>query len=103
MRFIEGRTWSADKVRSMCIKLDRYTCGDNEAYNKMLAFVDNNEPTPENIAIVAEDIRRHSDLTAYGLDPLEELEAIMFDITYDCVRIDYKIDRSGSPFIELIR
>lgn len=102
MKFIERKAWSADKVRRMCIKLDRYTKGDTEAYSKMLEFVDSTEPTPDNIAIVAEDIRRHSDLTAYGIDPLEELEGIMFDLTNDCVQLAYIIDREAEKNIYFI-
>ena len=60
----------------MCIKNDYYTAGDNEAYAKMLNFVDNNEPTTTNIYKVAVDIVKHSDLESYGQSEKENIEYI---------------------------
>lgn len=56
------RFWSMDKVRTVCINWNLYTCGDCKAYSHMLFdLVANLDPTPENIYIVAKDITEHSD------------------------------------------
>ena len=83
--FRETKRWDASKVRSMCIKYDRYTRGDCAAYNKMLAFVDSNEPTLENMQRVAEDIVEHSDMDSYGLGFDELVEGVMFDLANDAI------------------
>lgn len=83
--YTERKTWSASAVRSMCIRMERYTRGDCEAYSKMLEFVDTHEPTIENIEQVAWDIVRHSDMTAYGMEDEECVEGIMFDLANDCI------------------
>lgn len=58
--------WSADTVRTMCINHSYYTCGDCEAYERMLNKVTASEPTPSAVYLVARDIAIHSDLTTYG-------------------------------------
>lgn len=87
----ETRTWRAEDVRSMCIRMDRYTRGDNEAYSKMLGFVDTHEPTIDNLEQVAWDIVMHSDMSAYGMEDRECVEAVMFDLANDCVRYFYEM------------
>ena len=54
------RKWSAENVRTTCIDNNLYTCGNNADYSEMLDFVDENEPTPENLFTVAADINEHS-------------------------------------------
>ena len=85
LTFKERRTWSADRIRTMCINHMRYTRGDNEDYSRMLDFVRENEPTIENIQRVAADIVKHSDMDCYGLDFDECVEGIMFDIANEAV------------------
>ena len=87
--FKEEKRWSASSVRSMCIKNDRYTRGDCAAYEKMLDFVNENEPTLENIEKVAIDIVEHSDLSSYGLSFEENVEAIMFDLANDAITYSF--------------
>ena len=87
--FREEKRWSASSVRSMCIKNDRYTRGDCAAYEKMLDFVNKNEPTLENIERVAADIVNHSDLSSYGLSFDECVEAIMFDLANDAITYSF--------------
>ena len=89
------RYWNAARVRIMCIKHERYTCGDNEAYEKMLLYVDNHKPNKESIFRVAEDIVKHSDLSDYGCDEDENIAAIMFDISRECVTEHFKIHREA--------
>ena len=60
----ELNLWNHDDVRSICIQQRFYTRGDCEAYEKMLRFVDNNEPTFENLLTVTGDIYNHSDVDA---------------------------------------
>lgn len=54
------RSWSMSNVRKFCIQNNLYTCGDNEQYSTLLRFVEDNEPTAENIKLVATDIAAHS-------------------------------------------
>ena len=86
------KVWSMHEVRSMCIKNGYYTCGDNEAYRKMLEFVNTHKPTTENIYKVAVDIVAHSDLSVEGVDDVEMVEGMMFDISEECVRTHYRIN-----------
>ena len=52
--------WSADHVRSACIRNDLYTRGDNCAYSRMLEYVSLNRPNAKTIYIVADDSATHS-------------------------------------------
>lgn len=78
--------WSASAVRVMCIKHEWYTRGDNEAYAKMLGFVDDNEPTTENIYRVAKDIFEHSVFEGGDID------SIMFTVQDETVKRFYVLD-----------
>lgn len=61
MKIIETRHWNSCDVRSMCIREDLYTLGDDGEYTAMLENVeDESYPTLEDIYRVAEDINRHS-------------------------------------------
>lgn len=77
--------WSAYDIRSMCIKNNWYTAGDNRAYSEMLDFVDQNEPTTANIYMVAEDISEHSNTEDNYID------VIMFVISNEVVRTHYTV------------
>lgn len=76
--------WSGAEIRLMCIRKNYFTCGDSDAYNKMLKYVDEVPPTVSNIYMVAECIYRHSDteelMRLYGFDKNELLGSIMFEI-----------------------
>ena len=55
------RQWNMTDVMRMCISNNFYTCGDTREYSKMLEYVENSKPTPENIYAVAVDILDHTD------------------------------------------
>ena len=88
----EMKFWNRGDVMNVCIKHDYYTRGDGTAYEKMLRFVDEHEPTKTNIFKVAKDIVEHSDLERYGSPTKEwDIQAIMFDITREAVSVHYEI------------
>ena len=74
----------ADDVQRLCIKQNYYTCGDIEAYDKMLTMCNSNKVTNQLIYKIAVDIAIHSDLdriyNQYGVSYKEFLEALMFEI-----------------------
>ena len=76
--------WSGAEIRLMCIRKNYFTCGDSDAYNKMLKYVDEVPPTVTNIYMVANCIYRYSDteelMRQTGLDKNELLGSIMFEI-----------------------
>ena len=84
MKIEETRKWYSSDVRTMCIRNEFYTCGDNEAYGKMLSFVNENEPTNENIYKVASDIQKHSE----G----QTTSNIMFCLMQDAVYTFFTVD-----------
>jgi len=90
------RMWDSADVRNLCIKNRFYTCGDCEAYDKMLTFVRKNKPTANNIFKVAEDIYNHSDidLDCYGVSKDEMIAGMMFEISRKCVTEHFKIERA---------
>ena len=87
--------WSGAEIRLMCIRKNYFTCGDSDAYNKMLKYVDEVPPTVSNIYIVAECIFRYSDseelMRLYGCDKNELLGSIMFEIR-DTVHTFYEVE-----------
>lgn len=66
-------TWWSSDVVTFCISNDYYTHGDCVEYERMLAFVRNNEPTKENVRKVATDIVIHSGLNFYDDNVIEEM------------------------------
>ena len=81
------RRWSMKDIVQMCIENNFYTYGDTRAYMKMLNHVDNKEPTPEEIYIVAVDILDHT-------DPNEDqtITNIMYTIEKEAVQTTYEIE-----------
>ena len=55
-----NRYWSYESVRQACIRNNLYTRGDCGAYDKMLSFVERNEPTTKAMYLTAKDIAAHS-------------------------------------------
>ena len=94
---IERNRWSARDVRNVCIRERYYTRGNNEAYSNMLNFVNENEPTKENILKVAADIMDHSDLTRYMTDYShnEILANIMYNLKEKVITSYELIDADG--------
>lgn len=80
----KNRMWYADRVRQACIRNDLYTRGDNAAYNKMLDFVDGNEPRMDVMYKVAKDIFEHSkDQTITNVMFILENEAVITTFEID--------------------
>lgn len=72
------RTWGSSLVREACIRNSLYTRGDNEAYMKLLDYVDDHEPTTKSLYIAASDINRHSkDQTITNIMFILESEAVL--------------------------
>lgn len=55
-----NRKWSISSVSAACISNSLYTNGGNDAYSKMLDYVNEHKPTYVNIYKVAKDICNHS-------------------------------------------
>ena len=81
-----NRMWDSDTVRRACIRNDLYTCGDNEAYSKMLDMVDRTGPTTKAMYLVAKDIQEHS---------FEQtITNVMYILEHDAVITTFEIDGS---------
>jgi hypothetical protein len=85
----EKRIWNRDDVRSICIQDRYYTRGDCSAYEAMLKYVDNNEPTLDNILIIVDDIFHHSDIDRImeegGVSENEVFTSIYFNLVNGAV------------------
>lgn len=60
-KITETKMWFTDDIKNICIKNNYYTCGDSEAYDKLLKFVETHKPTNTNIYRVAQNIVEHSE------------------------------------------
>ena len=69
--------WDFGSVRRLCVAEGWYTSGTNEQYTKMLNFVDDNEPTMENLILAATDIYLHSE-SHDGWTEQEEIENVLY-------------------------
>jgi hypothetical protein len=78
------RVISMDKVRSICIANEYYTCGDTRDYSRMLNMVSDGEFTDSVLETVAMDIYNHSDVERftgiYGCSEIDFLESIVFNL-----------------------
>lgn len=54
--------WTSYDVMNWCIENNMYTHGDCRAYDRMLDFVRNNDPTEKTVELVAIDIISHSSI-----------------------------------------
>lgn len=88
MNITKTVTWDSDDVRAVCITHGFYTCGNNEAYNRMLDYVDGNPPKKKAIYKVAKSIYKHSRINI-------PVESIMNILARDAVRTAYRIERGG--------
>lgn len=82
----EEKKWWSSEIRNMCIANDWYTAGTVKEYSDMLEFVEEHEPTTENIYKVAADIYMH---TSVNVD--KDLENMMFVIANDVVKTFFEI------------
>lgn len=85
-QYHETRILSAEKLRSVCIKHDWYTCGDCEEYENLFAKLYDEHGcelhmTTELLAEIAEDIMAHSDITDYTIT------SVMFELAANCYSI----------------
>ena len=79
-----NRSWSSSSVREACVRNDLYTCGDNEAYSKMLDMVERTEPTTKAMYLVAKDIQEHSfEQTITNVMYILEREAVITTFEID--------------------
>ena len=73
------RKWDAEGIRSMCVSHHFYMRGTVAQYTDMLNYVKENDPTPENIYNVANDILNYTDPNedqTVTVDRLEQLKEI---------------------------
>ena len=82
----EEKKWWSSEIRNMCIENGWYTAGDIKAYSDMLEFVEEHEPTTDNIFRVAADILEHT-----SPDEQQTIENIMFVIANDVVKTFFEI------------
>lgn len=85
MKIIEKRTLSMYRLRNLCVRNNWYTRGTNEDYDRLLSSVHNDkyeavEMTTEKLAELAEDIMRHSDMSADY-----DICCVMFELAEACV------------------
>lgn len=73
----ETRVLGMGALRSLCIKENWYTEGDNAAYSKLLRMADKDNITTKDIAEMAIDIKHHSNTDA-------DVTSIMFEISRKC-------------------
>lgn len=78
-KYTETRKMHRDDLRSLCIKHDWYTHGNNEEYSALLDMT-GLEMTTLNLVKIAEDIKAHSD-TEY------EITSILFELAETCFTV----------------
>lgn len=83
MKFKEIREFKEDSIRTMCIRHNFYTCGNNEEYTALLSK-ESLKPTTKVIAEIAVDIIRHSEVDDYPI------ESMMYVIAKECVETFYE-------------
>lgn len=71
-KYTETRVLRMEKLRSLCIKHDWYTCGTNEEYAALFARLHDDMGCPEHmttekLAEIAADIMAHSEITDYTI------------------------------------
>ena len=85
MKIIEKRVWFVDDIISVCIRNDLYTRGNTNDYDNMLNKVRENEPTVNNIYLVAKDILEH---TKNGEFTVVDIMNLLSKIVYIIYRIE---------------
>ena len=79
------RTINSMDLRKLCIEQQYYTRGDNEAYEKLLTYVQNNEDINDSAVIaIADNIFDHSDIDRimkeYNCNEDEVFDSIYFNV-----------------------
>ena len=85
-KIVVHESWSFDDIRAMCIREHFYTCGTCADYEIMLNFVSKNDPTPENIYTVADNIALHSSWDDDNWTHTEKVENVAFCIVNNAIR-----------------
>lgn len=87
----ELRMIKADKVRSMCIRGNYYTCGSCEEYNDMFNLCETMNPTTDIYQLIANNIIEHSDVEEIalmtGLTIYEMIKSVMWELINDCTTV----------------
>lgn len=73
----EFRQLSKSDLRSLCIRQNWYTLGNNEEYNKMFGMTEKANLTTEDIVEIATDIKEHSNTN-------HDITSICFEIARIC-------------------
>lgn len=88
------RFWHPGRVRELCIAESWYTRGTCSQYENMLGMVRDNDPDPEMIWKVADDIFQHSDQSYWfdgGCTEDEAIENIMWKLENETVNKTFSI------------
>lgn len=85
------RVWSAECVRSFCMRNNYYNSGNTADYDGMLEFVDNHDATPINVFRVARNILLHTNAIKYIT--ANEVVNLMEHLDSECVTTQYTFDQ----------
>ena len=88
MSYKESRTLQASELRTLCIRKNWYTCGDNDEYYALFGRLRSGfqaaEMTTEKLAEIAADIHQHSDERDCKDGYLPDIPGIMFELAKIC-------------------
>lgn len=83
MKVKENRIISPTSLRSLCIKYNWFTRGNNEEYEKLFQMIDEKDNlTTNDIEIIADYILQHSDTSDDLLDVCTKLANIFYTYFY---------------------
>lgn len=96
MTYTETRTLSATALRSLCIKNDWYTCGDNEEYTALFDRLYDQDGCPviltaQKLSEIAADIMAHSEIEDYTIT------SVMYELNKACT---VTFDENSDPLAE---
>lgn len=103
MAIKEERRIDSDKVRSICIRMDWYTCGTNAEYSRMFEMCERSKGKADEIYEIAKDITEKSNMNRYynsGYTKEEVIENVMHYIANDAMTISLKIFETTDERIE---
>lgn len=94
-RYKEVRKIDRNKVRSLCIKEEYYTCGDSDAYTNLLVTLcdRDKEMTMDKLEDIANDILMHSDgeiFSEWYRSSEEVFETILWQLINECCTVCLK-------------
>lgn len=103
MKIREERRISTEKVRSICIRMDWYSCGTNEEYGRMFEMCSRSKGKPSEIYEIAKDIVEKSNMTTSrysGMSKNDLIENVMCYIANDAMEISLVIVETTDERIE---